>query len=610
MDFKNHVKCDVTEDLFCSFPYLSDEILINFGGKCNVSISLRSLKCLQNREIKNIFMYENKKIVATDIVNLDYWSMEFLINICVRALSLGNNEISIVKTNIYNTTLWNCLEYLDFSGNNMHIVDFTMVMTLLTLPRIRNMNLCCNNKPSRQNEFKYERLHIPKRGYTSINITLPKHLEVLDFSENYIHNVKRLVPQIEVTGEKLQELYLQRTNFPFGVARMLNFKSLLKLDLSENSFQRIHFNILQQDPNLRHFYAVNVRLNETPSLISKSLFSNLKNLSTIDISENSLTSLPKSLLNDQRQSLLEIKLDLNRFSVTPSFLMELENLEILSIRYNLLSKFSERDQILFKSLKNISIYIEGNPISCACLNSRSLKWMKDHQYVFSDISKVLCVENKSSIVKLFNEQTWRKFELNCQTNELLIFSVGLLALTILTLSITAAIKRYRVHLEYVILRLKNRWKGINPQCKNEFLYDVYVSYNDADYSWIIRILYPKLNVLNIKTWFGDKDSIPGRWESEEIVSCINESRKVMFIMSESFLERGWHSYAVQMTITHAFHNQRQGSIVVIIKDGLPLDRLPNEIKNIWWCIEHFRWPEDDYSDEHILSKLSSILRHD
>uniref|UniRef100_A0A8W8JAA1 TIR domain-containing protein n=1 Tax=Magallana gigas TaxID=29159 RepID=A0A8W8JAA1_MAGGI len=102
----------------------------------------------------------------------------------------------------------------------------------------------------------------------------------------------------------------------------------------------------------------------------------------------------------------------------------------------------------------------------------------------------------------------------------------------------------------------------------------------------------------------------GRWESEEIVGCINESRKVMFIMSESFLERGWHSYAVQMAITHAFHNQRQGSIVVIIKDGLPLDRLPNEIKNIWWCIEHFRWPEDDNSDEYILSKLSSILRPD
>lgn len=301
MNFKEHVNCDVTENLFCSFPYLSDEIIINFGGKCNVSIALRSLKCLQNREIKNIFMYENNKIVATDIINLDYWSMEFLISICVRAFSLGNNEISIVKTNIYNTTLWNCLEYLDFSGDYMQFVDFTTVMSLLTLPKIRNLNLCCNNRPSRQNEFKYERLHISKRGYISINITLPKHLEVLDFSENYIHIVKRLVPQFEVTGEKLQELYIQNTNFPFGVARILNFKSLLKLDLSENGCQHIHSSILQGAPNLHHFYALNVGLNRTPSLIFNSLFSNLKNLSTIDISGNSLTYLRPSLLKKSKK---------------------------------------------------------------------------------------------------------------------------------------------------------------------------------------------------------------------------------------------------------------------------------------------------------------------
>lgn len=91
-------------------------------------------------------MYENKKIVVIDIVILDYWLMEFLINICVRVFLLGNNEISIVKINIYNIILWNCLEYFDFSGNNMYIVDFIMVMIFLIFLRIWNMNLCCNNK--------------------------------------------------------------------------------------------------------------------------------------------------------------------------------------------------------------------------------------------------------------------------------------------------------------------------------------------------------------------------------------------------------------------------------------------------------------------------------
>lgn len=46
MDFKNYVKCDVIEDFFCFFLYLSDEIFINFGGKCNVLIVFRFFKCL------------------------------------------------------------------------------------------------------------------------------------------------------------------------------------------------------------------------------------------------------------------------------------------------------------------------------------------------------------------------------------------------------------------------------------------------------------------------------------------------------------------------------------------------------------------------------------
>lgn len=58
------------------------------------------------------------------------------------------------------------------------------------------------------------------------------------------------------------------------------------------------------------------------------------------------------------------------------------------------------------------------------------------------------------------------------------------------------------------------------------------------------------------------------------------------------------------------HYHRQGSIVIIIKGEIPLDKLQNVINNIRSCIEHFRSPEDDNNDEYILSKLSSVLRPD
>ncbi|XP_062609962.1 toll-like receptor 6 [Saccostrea cucullata] len=176
--------------------------------------------------------------------------------------------------------------------------------------------------------------------------------------------------------------------------------------------------------------------------------------------------------------------------------------------------------------------------------------------------------------------------------------------------LSAALLRYRIHVEYVILRLKNRWKGVHLQHReSNYIYDVFVSYGEKDYAWIVRYLYPKLESLNIKAWLKDRDSTPGDWEAEEIVKCINESRKVLFVITECFLESGWASYAVQMAVTHAFHNQRQSSIVVIIKDEIPLERLPNDIKNIWWCIDYLKWPSERNEDEDLLRlQLSNLLK--
>ncbi|XP_062591357.1 uncharacterized protein LOC134252828 [Saccostrea cucullata] len=82
--FKKHVFCDVTEDLFCSFPYLTEEVTINFGGKCDITPALRSLKCFQHRNIGKIFMDDNTKDVETGIIVLDDWLSEYLINVCAR----------------------------------------------------------------------------------------------------------------------------------------------------------------------------------------------------------------------------------------------------------------------------------------------------------------------------------------------------------------------------------------------------------------------------------------------------------------------------------------------------------------------------------------------
>lgn len=607
MNFSNFVNCDVPEDLFCSFPYLDKEIELNFGGNCDAYVALKSLKCLQHRKIQKLDLQYNMKNIVTDPISLNEKSAKYLVNICVRVLLLGSCHIEYFKVNLHGTTLWNCLESLHIDTNDIIYVGFTTFSAIFSMPKLTEFNICCNNNNKHLMLGKYSH-RVLGNDYFSVNITLPKNLELFDASKNYFHNSLRWRTNLSVTGEKLQKLYLQQTNFPLNFKGTFNLPSLSVLDLSKNTFKYVHPDIFQNVKNLRKLNAVDVGLGH----ISENLFKNLRYLVTLDFSQNSLKSLPRSLFRDQRQSLLEIRLDNNLFTALPNFLIELEKLKKIFIRYNLISKFSERDQKLFKSVKNLSIYLEGNPISCSCVNIQSLRWMKDHQNSILDLSTVQCADSKDHIYQLFYDQVWVKFELNCQATDWLIFSLGLLVFTVLTLITIGAIKKYRVHLEYVILRIKNRLKGMPLQSSEEhvFLYDVYVSYDEADYPWILRELYPKLERLGVTAWLTDKDSIPGRPRTEEIVSCVTESRKVMFVVSERFMDKGWFSYAVQMAITHAFHNQRQRSIVVLIKDGVPLERLPEEIKTIWWCIEHFRWPENDdtSSDELILSELSNIMK--
>lgn len=245
----------------------------------------------------------------------------------MKNLSLGYNGIVFFNATLYKTTLWKCLEKFDVSGNDMHVIDVPTIMSMLTLPKIRILNLCCNNPPTSKREDKDTPLQIQNNRSISINITLSKNLKILDISDNHIHSTKGLNLSFVLKGEELQELYLQKTNFPVDTITMLNFPDLIKLNLSENSFQHVHSNIFQGVRNLRHLYVLDVGLNNTVHLFSDILFKNLKKLLTLDFSKNSLTFLPSLLLKDQRQSLTEIRLDHNRFLAFPNVLTDLKNLK-------------------------------------------------------------------------------------------------------------------------------------------------------------------------------------------------------------------------------------------------------------------------------------------
>jgi hypothetical protein len=186
----------------------------------------------------------------------------------------------------------------------------------------------------------------------------------------------------------------------------------------------------------------------------------------------------------------------------------------------------------------------------------------------------------------------------------------LLAIIVIIISL-GVVKKYRVHVDYVILKLRHRWRGVmDSTCKHDYQFDVFLSYSKDDFEWIIHPLYQELTKRSVKVSLPDKDFIPGLDKADELLRCIDESRKVLFVITETFLKSGWGSYAVQMTVTHAFHNHREGSMIVLMKDDIPIIRMPRDLRYVWWSLEVVKLSDFENSFDRFWDNISALLQTD
>ena len=159
--------------------------------------------------------------------------------------------------------------------------------------------------------------------------------------------------------------------------------------------------------------------------------------------------------------------------------------------------------------------------------------------IFNDISCIGGVNLKNITNQL------RYFELNCLGSFWLEFSASLCISLILAIIATVICYRYRVYIQYLYLIAVSSRPNAEQQNDN-YDFDGFISYSNRDYDWVLNILYKHLTEdMNIAICVHDKDFIPGRSIANEILRCIDQSRKVIFVVTRSFLECDWGNYRVR-----------------------------------------------------------------
>ncbi|CAG2231269.1 CD282 [Mytilus edulis] len=572
-------------------------------------ISLTMLKTIRIKIMKRLATYDiissifsafkvfkGKNMTEISITNnphrngflLGHKHFTVLQKICLRKLNLMGDSILGIqfKPFLRYGHEENCLEELNinlmFDNRDSYVFAFCAFehLKIIRIPHVIVRDSRVRGKRSTENDVSY-------------TFCLPETLEQLDFHTNVkSYNRRRIANLTILNGSNLKVVNLANVTFRDCDGTINGAETLEYFDMSGFNCNVLGVNLLSHFPKLITLIAqdayLGIGLNALQNA-SKFLMMNL-NLQHIDLEKNNLKYLPDGFFLHPFRHQLSIILDRNNFQSLPNFPSEPNFIKLISLKYNRFSCLSEDEMATLNIINPSSIFLRGNPIECSCNTLRFLKWVH-HSGFISDIDEIECVSQNGTLVILSQFlKNLKTFEISCQSKLWITLASCISAFTILALIFGIVYYRYRFAFEYFFLRMKMKLRHYQP-LSEEFIHDAFISYSHKDMTWV-KILYDKLHSKGFSLCLYHKDFKVGKPIADCIVEAINSSRKIVFVITEDFLQSSWGTYEIEMTRMHAFREGRESMVVVILKDDIKKDKLPKALKEIWYKVVCIVWPTD------------------
>ncbi|CAG2215888.1 CD282 [Mytilus edulis] len=144
--------------------------------------------------------------------------------------------------------------------------------------------------------------------------------------------------------------------------------------------------------------------------------------------------------------------------------------------------------------------------------------------------------------------------------------------------------------------LYRHYRKINDN-KDEYIYDAFVAHSQEDYIWVYGPFRTFLEIeKNFKLALHDRDFVPGKFIADNIIDTIKVSRKIVFVVSRSFLDSEWCQYELDMARMHMFQQNREMLIIILLED-IPNRKLPSRLKQIWEKITCLETDEKTRNDQ-------------
>ena len=129
-----------------------------------------------------------------------------------------------------------------------------------------------------------------------------------------------------------------------------------------------------------------------------------------------------------------------------------------------------------------------------------------------------------------------------------------------------------------------------PDAMDIFSYDVFVSYSEQNREWVLDEFIPNVEKReSINVCLHERDFQVGYGILENIISCMDRSRCLLLLVSESFLLSQWCQFEMNLAQHRLLETRREKLILVLLED-IPVRKQPKTLKYLMRTKTYIKWP--------------------
>ncbi len=474
--------------------------------------------------------------------------------------------------------------------------------------------------------IKQSRGTVPSECFFGVHIPLPQYLETAVFRNMFVTAMRHDKILCANPSNSLKYLEFSNSVMENTIAETFGLRGLRQLRYL--NLQNDGLRLTTDMTNFRDSSALEVMLLGGNRIflegLGKNDFLELKHLKSLDMQQCGLETVPFATF-DSLLNLEALNLSKNIISDFNVDLTGLHNLTLLNPNENNIAYLDDHVTSALDMLvgTNITLDVSFNPLECSCRNLQFLQWLQSTHVIFARKKFTHCRQHITrqslSPWEIDTESLYR----NC------IHFTAILASALSAFGISAAIAvtvvlyKRRWRLRYWLHTARESWrKNHDPEAhhdaNNIYKYDAFVAYstNGEERPWVHTTLRETLeDEYGLKVCIHYRDFKLGRDLADTIVEAIDNSRKILFILSPSFIRSGWCDFELRMAHEKDVKHRRDSLVFVIFsKLNQPGTRMPKSLARLLEKRIYIEWTHDPDGQKLFWRRLVDAIqkerRHD